>query len=108
MANKNLNYVGELSLKRFMCLFNFLKEYGISYKEAAEKMGITYAVVNNAKNKGNLTHENYNLVMSRAEVYFAEILEKTLTEWRQIMPLVHAWSEDAQTNISVVDYLRDN
>ena len=74
--SKNLNYVGEQSLKRFMCLFNFLKEYGISYKEAAEKMGISYPVINNAKNSGRLTYENYNLVMSRAETYFTEVLEK--------------------------------
>ena len=106
--SKNLNYVGEQSLKRFMCLFNFLKDYGISYKEAAEKMGISYPVINSAKNNDRLTYENYNLVMSRAEAYFTEILEKMLTDWKQMMPLVHAWSEDAQVNISVVDYLRDN
>ena len=106
--SKNLNYVGEQSLKRFMCLFNFLKEYGISYKEAAEKMGISYPIINNAKNSGRLTYENYNLVMSRAETYFTEVLEKTLSEWKSIMPLVHAWSEDAQINVSVVDYLRTN
>ena len=105
---ENLNYVGEQSLKRFICLFNFLKEYGISYKEAAEKLGITYSVISGAKTKGRLTYNNYNLVMNNAETYLKEVYEKMLTEWNTALPLFHAWSEDAQVNVSVVDYLKDN
>ena len=107
-TSSNLNFVGQTSLDNFNALFDFLKHYGISYKDAAEALGVNYSVVNSARNKQRLTHDNYDTVMMAAPELLSRFEKIFISDFESIKSCVLLWSEDCINKDGVKNFLREN
>ena len=107
-TSQNLNFVGQNSLNNFNTLFDFLKYYGVSYKDAAEALGINYSIVNGARNKQRLTHDNYDTVMMAAPVLLSHFEKNFMSDLKNMKDYVHLWSEDCINKDGVKSFLREN
>lgn len=107
-TSPNLNFVGQTSLNNFNALFDFLKRYGISYKDAAEALGINYSVVNGARNKQRLTHDNYDTVMMAAPELLSRFEKIFISDFENIKSCTLLWSEDCINKDGVKSFLREN
>lgn len=91
----NLNYVNEEYLKNFLKVFDFFKQYGISYKDTAEKLGLTYNVVNTARNRRHLTYENYLQALNGVPNLMKNLRIEFMSDWSSLAQQASSWLEDS-------------
>lgn len=90
----NLNYVNEEYLRNFLKVFDFFKHYGVSYKDTAEKLGLTYNVVNTARNRGHLTYENYLQALNGVPSLMKNLRIEFMSDWDSLAQQADSWLED--------------